>query len=255
MHDITGRTDAVLRALIDNTEFPGALSRVFSMEGAYEVQFGVLDRRVALGEAQAGWKVGLTSKAMQLQQNVHEPCLGHLLHSGHLTSPARLRFDDLMAPGFENELCLRIGRALPDNPDQATVAAAIDAVAPAIEVIEKRGVFAADLPLAIAGNAQQRAFVTGPFTPYTPTMDLGAVEVEVFVNGESRDRAYGREVLGNPLNSVIWLAEMLARYGRALRPGDLIMSGSFTRQYAVDRGDRVEAVFSGLGAAAVDFAA
>lgn len=53
------------------------------------------------------------------------------------------------------------------------------AIAPAIEVVEKRGVFNADLPLAFAGNAQQRAFVTGEFVPLADELDPAAVEVEV----------------------------------------------------------------------------
>src|SRR6202022_3863285 len=60
-----------------------------SREEAYRVQLGVLARYVAAGERQAGWKVGLTSKAMQAQQGVHEPVLGFLLQSGERPSGTR----------------------------------------------------------------------------------------------------------------------------------------------------------------------
>ena len=55
-----------------------------SREEAYRVQLGVLARHVQAGERHAGWKVGLTSKAMQMQQKVHEPVLGFLLASGEI---------------------------------------------------------------------------------------------------------------------------------------------------------------------------
>ena len=253
VNDIADAAEAILAALKENTEFPGSLSRQFSLDQGYEVQFELLNRRRAEGDVHVGWKVGLTSRAMQLQQGVHEPCLGHLVEAGHVVSPAVFRFGELMAPGFENELCIRLGARLDGEVTARAARAAIDAIAPAIEVVEKRGVFNADLPLALAGNAQQRAFVTGEFVPLTAAVDPAAIEVEVFVNGRSQERALGAEVLGSPVNSVVWLARKLAAFDHCLRPGDLIMAGSFTRQYGIAKHQRVRSVFSGLGAVEIDF--
>ena len=251
--DIIDAAEAILTALEEDTAFPESLSRRLSLDQGYDVQFELLKRRQTRGDVHVGWKVGLTSRAMQLQQGVHEPCLGHLVEAGHVSSPAMFRFDDLMAPGFENELCIRLGAPLDGDTTAQSARSAIDAIAPAIEVVEKRGVFNADLALALAGNAQQRAFVTGEFVPLADDADPAAIEVEVFVNGRSRERALGAEVLGSPINSVVWLARKLATFGHALRPGDLIMSGSFTRQYEIAKRDRVRAVFSGLGAVEIEF--
>jgi 2-keto-4-pentenoate hydratase len=241
-------------ALLNGAEFPSSLSRTMTMDDAYEVQFALLDLQLQVGESQAGWKVGLTAKAMQEQQGMHEPVFGHLLTSGQLPSPASLPFESLLAPGFENELCLSIKSDL-SGPDVRfeDAAAAIGAVAPAIELIEKRGVFKDDLPLAMAGNAQQRAFITGEFIPFTPDMNLATVSVSVRVNGEDKETALGGEVLGNPIHSVIWLAAKLAQFGRHLKPGDMIMSGSFTKQYDLAKGDRIAASFSDIGSAEIDF--
>ena len=98
VNDIADAAEAILTALKDNTEFPGSLSRRFSLDEGYDVQFELLKRRKAAGDVHVGWKVGLTSRAMQLQQGVHEPCLGHLVEAGHVISPAVFRFDGLMAP-------------------------------------------------------------------------------------------------------------------------------------------------------------
>ena len=252
-NDIAESAEAILAALMENTVFPESLSRRLTLDEGYAIQFELLEQRKARGDVHVGWKVGLTSRAMQLQQGVHEPCLGHLVEAGHVSSPAVFRFDDLMAPGFENELCIRLGAPLDGDTTAESARSAIDAIAPAIEVVEKRGVFNADLALAFAGNAQQRAFVTGEFVPLADDVDPAAVEVEVFVNGRSRECALGAEVLGSPVNSVVWLARKLATFGHALRPGDLIMSGSFTRQYEIAKRDRVRTVFSGLGAVEIEF--
>ncbi len=232
---------------------PPELQGTLSMRQAYEVQLGLLERYVAAGERQAGWKVGLTSKAMQEQQRVHEPCFGFLLASGQRPSGAVLPFDTLISPGFENELCITLGRTLAGPGVTLDAArAAIAQVAPALEIVEKRGDFTADLHLALADNAQQKAFVTGPARPLG-ALDLAAVTVEVLVNGASRDRASGTAVLDTPVASIAWLANKLAEFGRRLEVGAQVMSGSFTRQYALSRGDRVEARFDPVGVVGAEF--
>ena len=51
-----------------------------------------------------------------------------------------------------------------------------------------------------------------------------------------------------PAASVAWLANKLGELDRALLAGMRVMSGSFTRQYPVARGDHVEARFVPFGA-------
>ena len=77
--------------------------------------------------------------------------------------------------------------------------------------------------------------------------------VEVFLNGQSVERASGREVFGDPAASVAWLANALAPFGLAVDPGMRIMSGSFTRQYPARPGDRIEARFDPIGTVAALF--
>jgi hypothetical protein len=67
----------------------------------------------------------------------------------------------------------------------AQARAAMAGVAPALEIVERWGDFAADLNLALADNAQQKAFVTGPVTsPLPPNVRLSEASVEVVVNGQ-----------------------------------------------------------------------
>jgi 2-keto-4-pentenoate hydratase len=111
------------------------------------------------------------------------------------------------------------------------------------------------MALALADNAQQKAFVLGEPVPPADDLRLSGVEARVEVNGAEVARARGEAVLGDPLHSVVWLAKKLAEFGLALRPGDLIMTGSFTRQFPLAPGDRVRAEFEGLGAVEVGVAA
>lgn len=235
-------------AYLENQTFSDSCLGKLSLENAYLVQFELARLREGDGEQLSGWKVGLTSKAMQEQQGMHEPCLGHLLQSGEIASPAQFSFDELILPGFENELCMRLKSPLSGtNVSFDEALAAIGEIAPALEIIEKRSDFRVDFPLAIAGNAQQKSFVTGAFVPISPDLDLAKIKAVIEVNGQIQETAASDKVLGNPVNSLIWLAGKLSEYNRVLEAGDLIMSGSFTKQYAVAAGDVVRTRFEGIG--------
>ena len=254
--DLDAVVESIWRSAQRGIYYPPEWQGKLSMYQAYQVQLGMLGRYLERGEVQAGWKVGLTARAMQVQQGVHEPVFGFLLASGTRTSGTVFRFADLIQPGFENELCLTIGVPLRGPGVTLEEArAAIAGVAPALEVIERRGDFAADLNLSIADNCQQKAFVTGPVTsPLPANVRLSAASVEVFVNGQPMERASGAAVMGDPVASVVWLANKLAEFNRSIEAGTRIMSGSLTRQYLLTRGDRVEARFVPFGSVRADFA-
>jgi 2-keto-4-pentenoate hydratase len=254
--DVEVIAESLWRSRRHGVYYPEEWKGRLTLAVAYRVQLALLDRYLASGERQAGWKVGLTAPAIQRQVGIHEPVFGFLLESGAAASGVAFRFDELIRPAFENELCLTIGRPL-EGPGVTleAVGAAVSAVAPALEIVERRGDAAADVPLSIADNCQQRAFVVGPASgPPAASGDPAAATVEVYLNGRLAERASGAEVMGTPLASVAWLAERLSRFGRRLEPGMRVMSGSFTRQYPVDEpGTDIEARFAPYGSARARF--
>ena len=224
--------------------FPTAWFDRLSLDDAYRLQLALIDRR---GDKRIGWKVGLTSRAIQQQFEVHEPVFGCLLANGKLASGHVFRRDELIAPGFENELCIVMGADLAPDATPADVAAAIARVHPAFEIIETRGDLTRQLALALADNAQQKGFVLGPAVERAALPALDKVTVSVRINDIEVATGDGSAVLGHPYNSVTWLAAKLAQFGERVKAGDWIMSGSFTRQFPLAKGDRIEAVFAGIG--------
>jgi 2-keto-4-pentenoate hydratase len=89
--------------------------------------------------------------------------------------------------------------------------------------------------------------VTGEAVALDASVALAASTVEVRFGGTVRDRAGGAEVMGGPEHSIAWLANKLAEFDLALEAGMRVMSGSFTRQYKVERGDEVVAAFAPFG--------
>jgi 2-keto-4-pentenoate hydratase len=235
--------DDFWNARLRGEHFPAAYFDKLNIEQAYDIQLALIDRRVAADEKHIGWKVGLTSVAIQQQFQCHEPVFGCILNtvpSGHVFAPA-----DLIQPGFENELCMRIGRDLPTTISLDEARAAVASVHPSLEIIETRGPFTAQLALALADNAQQKTCVLG--APVPLPADLETIEAVVTINGAEAGRGFGSAVLGNPLHSIVWLARKLGERGRHIRAGDIVMTGSFTRQFALAPGDRVHVAFSGIG--------
>ena len=181
--DIEHAADALWAGIRRGEHMPADWYGRLSAREGDAVNLAILRRRIADGDAQAGWKVGLTSDAMRAQWGIPEPCFGVLLRSGHRLSGHRFDVAGLIAPGIENELCVTIGETLRGPAvTQADVARAIAAIEPALEVDEVRGDFSRDLPLAIADNAQQKAFVTGAATRFDAGLALehGAASVTMF---------------------------------------------------------------------------
>jgi 2-keto-4-pentenoate hydratase len=231
--------------------FPAGYADRLSLDEAYRIQLALIERRCAAGERQIGWKVGLTSKPIQQQFGFHEPCFGYILE----TRPSGYAFGaaELIRPGFETEICVRLGRPLAGEVSREEAGGAIAAVHPAFEITETRG-DPGQIALMLADNAQQRSVILGDPVALTPVLRLDAVEVLVELNGAVVATGVGAAVLDHPLNSVAWLAHKLGEYGRSLRGGDLVMTGSLVRQFPLAPGDRARASFSGIGAVEVSIA-
>ena len=225
--------------------FPRAYFGQIVMDEAYRIQLALIDRRVAAGERHIGWKVGFTANAIREQFKYHEPlfaCILELQPTGHVFAAA-----ELIEPGFETELCVRLGRGLEGQVTLDQVRAAVDAIHPSFEIIETRGDQMSQMELTVADNGQQRSVVIGAPVPSAPNLDLARVAARVALNGREVATGLGSAVLGNPLNAIQWLSGKISEYGRSLRPGDIVMTGSFVRQFPLHPGDVAVAEFSGFG--------
>jgi 2-keto-4-pentenoate hydratase len=250
--DLAAAIDDFWIARLRGEFFPFAYFDRLTIDEAYRIQLALIERRVAAGERHIGWKVGLTAKAIQEQFSFHEPLFACILETrptGHVFGAT-----ELIQPGFETELCMRLGRGLEGKVTAEQVRGAVDVIHPSFEIIETRGDPVNQMALVVADNGQQRSVVVGAPVQLAPNVDLAQVAARVRLNGEEVATGLGSAVLGNPLNSIQWLAEKLAAYGRSLRPGDIIMTGSFVRQFPLYPGDAASAEFSGIGRVEVSIA-
>ena len=73
------------------------------------------------------------------------------------------------------------------------------------------------------------------------------------VNGEVEDTGLGAAVMGHPGHGISWVCRRFARHDIGLEPGQIILSGSFTRPVPVMKGDQVTADYGTLGQVEIRF--
>ncbi|ARF83270.1 2-keto-4-pentenoate hydratase [Kitasatospora aureofaciens] len=214
-----------------------------TLEQAYRIQRHGVDLRTAAGATPVGHKIGLTSLAMQQQMGVSEPDSGVLLADMAVPCGADLPMGLLLAPRVEAEIAVRIGADLagPDV-DLAAARAAVSEVFLALEVIDTRyGDWRIALVDSVADNASASRFALGPAMAADRLPDLGDEYVEVRVDGTLSASGHGRDVLGDPLLPLVWLAQRLTALGGGLSAGDLVLPGSVHASLPLRPGVTVEA--------------
>ncbi|MFN0090685.1 MAG: 2-keto-4-pentenoate hydratase [Acidimicrobiales bacterium] len=213
-----------------------------------------------LGQRVLGWKVAATNDAAQRGLGVAEPFSGRLLDGAIDASPAAVAPSLLPGrPLLECEVGLRLAAPLRPEGAPCTREQAAGCVGAAVACFELPGSRFTSLggvgaPSLVADNAVAARLVAGPDVAYDPGMDLAAIGVRLHVNGEVLAEGIGATVLGDPLNSLVWLADHLAARGLWLETGALVSTGALTGLHALRPGDHARAEFTGLGTIEVTFA-
>ncbi len=211
----------------------------------YAVQEEVHRVLVAHGlGAPAGRKIGCTSAVMQRFLGIDHPCAGGVPAAAVHSGSARLGVPRTARVGVECEIAVRLSRDLPvegEAPDSAAVAGAVGSCMAAIEIVEDRYVDYANLDTAtlIADDFFAAGCVLGPEHAGLPAGGLADVGASMTVNGKQVGRGVGRDVLGDPLNALAWLAGAAAAHGASLRAGELVLLGSLVATEWLEPGDHV----------------
>jgi len=234
---------------------PLAAARGGALEDAYRIQDAVhaLMAREG-GGAIAGYKIALTSRAMQELVGVDQPLSGAIFATGVHDTPASLSAARFQHLGVEFEVAVRLGAALPAGPaphTRASVGQAVAACMPAFELVEDRRADyrAIDAFSLTADNCWNAGVVLGaPVTDWR-RVNLETAPTRLSVNGAPAGEGRAGDALGHPLEAVAWLANLLNRQGRMLRRDMIVMTGSsITTRFPVP-GDELRFGVDGLGEA------
>ena len=228
-----------------------------TMADAYAVQDGLV---ASAGLKVAGYKIGATNAQVQARFGVDAPFSGRLFADFVGESPLRVPAGGVNFHAIEAEFDFVMGRALAPRAapyTQAEVRAAVASVHPAIEVPDSRysDWLSMRAPDLVADNAIGCLLCLGPAAPGGPAQDLAGQAVVVRVNGEVVSEGAGANVLGDPWNVMVWLANQLSARGRTLEAGHVVTTGSAADVVQCQPGDAVTAEFGPIGQAQVHFEA
>ncbi len=237
-----------------------AALRAAPLEDAYRIQDALHRLMTAAGRGEiSGWKIALTSKAMQQMTGVDQPAAGAIFSKVVYPSPARVDLGAYHHLGVEFEVAVRLGDDLPASGGpwtRASVAGRVAACLPAFELVEDGDADykTLDAFTLVAQNTWNGGVVVG-----TPVVDWRGVELDTavtrcWINDEPAGQGKTGDALGHPFEAVAWLANLLNRRGRTLDRGMIVMTGSSITTKFPTPGDRIRFAIDGLGEVALEAA-
>ena len=226
-----------------------------SYEDAYAIQLKTFDTLVKGGAIIVGKKIGLTSKAMQDQMNIREPDYGMITDRMVEREGAPIPMSSLILPKIEPEIAFLLKEDLTGpGVNVANVIEATEGVMPAFEIIDSRYKdWKITVKDSISDNASAGIMILGGKLTPIKDLDLRYVGLVLEKNGLLVSTGAGAAVLGNPAQSVAWLANKLTEYGISLKKGEFVMSGSLVQAVSVEAGSSLRATFDRLGSVSVRF--
>jgi len=225
---------------------------------AYRIAIAVRDLKVKDGRTVRGHKIGLTSKAMRDMIGATEPDYGFLFDDWFIPEGSTIEMSRLHQPLVEAEVAFVMAEGLSGpSVNAADVIRATNFVLPMLEIVDSRvsAIGKNSLVDSISDGAFCGFVVLGGNPAKLTDVDVRTVSASLSINGEIRQTGSARAVMGNPINSVAWLANKLHELGVSIQAGDVIMSGSFIRAEFLKPGDTVLALFDELGEVSVSIGA
>jgi 2-keto-4-pentenoate hydratase len=225
------------------------------VETAYAVQEQITKRRIEQGARLIGRKIGLTAAAVQAQLGVSQPDYGMLFHDMDVVNGDEIAPGKLIQPKVEAEIAFILGHDLVDEKlTTADVLTAIAWAVPALEIVDSR-IEAWNIRIVdtVADNASSGLFVLGHNMRRLDSIDVLGCGMALECNGELVATGAGVACLGSPINATLWLARMMAKAGRPLRSGDVVLSGALGPMVPAKPGTAFEARIQGLGSVRLTF--
>lgn len=255
----TGQAESILRALADSL-YQAEETRVpiepltdsfpaLTLEQAYRVQQVNAERRMAMGQALVGHKIGLTAKAMQEQFNVSEPDYGHLFDTMVHDPATPLDLSELIDPQIEVEPAFVLSkRLMGPNVTADDVMAATDYISVCFEVIDSRVVdWRIKLQDTVGDNGSSARVIMGAEKVKPDSLELDNQASVIEMDGKVLERGNTSAILGHPANGVAWLANAISKFGMALEAGHIVLPGTCTRAHRIGGHREVSGHIAGLG--------
>lgn len=208
----------------------------------------------AAGSTRAGYKVALASEPAYSSFGLSQPVVGVLFADMLRDSGALVSRSDGVRLAYEADLMARVADAgINDASTLEEVAASLESI---IAFLELPDLVIDPDPAAggqfIAINAAARFGVLGESVPAStdPVLIRSLETMRVVIEddaGNILSDAPGSAVMGNPLNSILFLVKQLKKRGESLKPGDLVSLGAYSTPTPIGELSGVTVRYSGIG--------
>ena len=223
------------------------------LEDAYRIQDAFQQLLMQSGQGDiVGYKIALTSKAMQEMCGVDQPLAGAIFAKAVHQSPAQFNLSDFQHVGIEFEVAVKLKADLPATGAAHTresVASAVASCMPAFELVEDRNAdySTMDAFSLIADNCWNGGNVLGQPVSHWQDLDLVNTATRLSINGKAADEGKIGDAMGHPFEVVAWVANLLNQRGKLLKKDMIVMTGSsMTTKFPV-AGDRLEFSIDNIG--------
>jgi 2-oxo-3-hexenedioate decarboxylase len=221
----------------------------YSLDDAYDIQAAAIRRRLDRGEKRNGMKMGFTSRAKMIQMGLNDMIWGRLTDRMVVEDGGAISLKNYVHPRVEPEIAFLLKRPLGYPCTAADALAAVDGVAPAMEIIDSRYKnFKFSLEDVVADNASSSSFVVGPW--HRPDTDLDNLGMVMEFNGRPVQIGSSAAILGQPVRSLVSAARLTTEAGERLEAGWIVMAGGATAAEALRSGIHVRNTVQGLGSVA-----
>ena len=233
---------------------PKNIKDAYEIQNELKVNYLILKNNICIGK-----KIGCTSKAAQAQMNVTEPFYGNLYSKYSSKNISKLNSKYFFEPFVEPEISFRIredidiSKAPYSFDDMENL---LDGILCSIEIVDFR--FQKPLPEIgainlISTNGASDYWIYNNEIFKIDEIDLGDFEVSLFIDNILKETGNTKNVLDNPLNAVLWLINTLCKKGEPMLKHQFISSGSCTKAYKLEKGNKIKADFGKLGTIEFDY--
>jgi 2-keto-4-pentenoate hydratase len=182
--------------------------------------------RVAAGDKPLGWKVAFGTLAAMTKFRIDAPLVGFLMKSGLASSGGEVSLRGWIKPIAEPEIAVHMGEDLKSGADREAVKAAIEAIGPAIELVDLDPL-PENVEEILSGNIFQRRVIVGPRDASRSGGNAEGLTCRVTRHDVEFARTTDPQANTGELVAIVHhVADVLGAFGERLRAGDVIITGS-----------------------------
>jgi 2-oxo-3-hexenedioate decarboxylase len=217
-----------------------------SLDDAYRVQAAAIALRLKRGEVRSGVKMGLTSRAKAAQMGVFEPVYGRLTDGMLVADGGTVPHERFCHPRVEPEIAYLLKSPMSGRLSPAEAMAHVEAVAPAIEIIDSRYKdFRFSLEDVVADNTSASGYVVGPWA--RPDIDAGNLGMVLEFDGRAVEIGSSAAILGHPARALAEAARFAEETGDALKEGYIVLAGAASAAVALPPATSVGLTVEAIG--------